>query len=389
MNHNLWTIENGTCWPFRRQKISEADIATKLTNDPCLLRVKCRLAGINKRNKCYCPLDKLCQLKYDDAELLEKCAEPIAYPPHGLLRPYMHTYFMLNDVLDSKREPWMYKINGSISCRGYHATTLGAEVLLALNGVSDYQTESNCMCDVADIPAGLEYLFCHNNDIFQNESRKAPQSDKLCWSEVAKTLGTNKSYSFLDACPGHPQCLSSYRINDGYDDCYDARDEDRKDYPQSCVNIRKYRLQCSLEEQPMCLAPDLVGSYSPDCHNSYDEFFFHSNIHIQGVKCDYQDDNGCAALRDYIEMTTKNNTREAMDSFVQSFRETSYSRIIPHSYYCNTVLDLSTNVDELPEYCRQWICREHQYQCPNTGQCIDPEWLCDGRLALFFSQSEG
>jgi hypothetical protein len=133
----------------------------------------------------------------------------------------------------------------------------------------------------------------------------------------------------------------------------------------------------------MCLLPEFIATEYSECFNRYDESVFGSDILIQVDQCSNQNDNQCKLIRNYIEMTTKNNTNETIHLFIQSLRNNSYTRLIPFRHYCDSFWDLSTTLDELSNYCEQWICSKSQYQCPKTGQCIDPDWICDGKLGFF------
>ncbi|CAF0857990.1 unnamed protein product [Adineta steineri] len=378
-NHpHLWTVENGSCWNFDELKKSELELAAIITDDFCLLQLKCRLAEINEREKCHCPLDKLCQFNHDDNEVNQRCSHPIQYPPYGLYRPYLSTYYTKGSFLFEEKTPSMYTVKGSIKCRGYQGMTLDKEINLELGTGNNFEEDTNFLIHIGDYPTGFEYLFCMNHHIYKNKSDDAPKFDELCWSDTTKTFSINQSYNFHNVCSTEPTCVSSYRINDGYVNCYNYQDEERYDYRESCTNIRKYRLQCSLNEQPTCLPTELIGTSAPDCYNHYDEFIFGSDIPLEGGSCLKQNDHRCQLFRNYIEMTTKNNTKETIHLFVQSLRDNSYSREIPYHRYCDSFWDLPTRLDESPKYCQQWICAKDQYQCPKTGQCIDPKWICDG-----------
>ncbi|CAF1017425.1 unnamed protein product [Adineta steineri] len=374
-NENLWTIEEGLCWDFLEQKKTKLELAATMVNDTCLLWLKCKLVGIDKVD-CDCPLDELCEFGDSDEQMEEQCSDPIEYPPYGLYRPYLSTYYHVGTFAFKRDAPSIYKVKGSIKCRGYQAVTLNQEIDLPLE-IESILTYNDQFFIVAMYRSALDSLFCNNQNIYQNKSKDAPKFDELCWSGLTRTLDTNKSYSFYDICPKDPLCLSSYRINDGIDHCYHNLDENRPEYRESCANIRKYRLQCSLDEQPMCLVPQYVGTAFVDCSNYYDEFIFGSNVPIEIEACSTENDDQCKIFRDYIHMTTKNNTKQEIESFIQSIKTKSYGRSLPHHQYCDTFWDLSTT-DESAEYCQLWICTTDEFQCPKTGQCINPEWICDG-----------
>ncbi|UJR34447.1 hypothetical protein I4U23_021854 [Adineta vaga] len=376
-HQNLWTIENGLCWNFSIQNKTESELVMSIIDedDICILWLKCKLVDVTKRNKCNCPLDKLCKFQDNDKQMEKRCSNPIEYPSYGLYRPYLSTYYHTGTYAFERGAPSIYKMKGSIKWRGYQASTLNQEIDLLIESESSF-TSNNYFGVVGMYHSGFDYLFCKNENIYQNKSNEVPKFDEMCWSRLSRTFDTNKSYSFYAMCPNDPLCLSSYRINDGNNHCYRGLDENRQEYPESCSNIRKYRLQCSLDEQPMCLLPQDVGTHSFECLNYYDEFIFGSNLPFDPGACSIENDDQCKLLRDYITMTTKNNTKQEIESFIQSIKTESYGRNIPHHLYCDTFWDLSIT-DELPEYCQLWICTKDKFQCPKTGECINPEWICD------------
>ncbi|CAF3900572.1 unnamed protein product [Rotaria sordida] len=384
-HEDLWTLENGLCWPFLKKEYSKLELATTVDDDLCVLNLKCELVGISEETKCNCILDEVCRFDYDDEdEFVKLCSHPIQYPPHGLYRPYLSTYYTYDNFFFETLMPSIYTVNGSIKCRGYQGVTLKEEIDLKLGTGNNFGNSTIFLPSITAFSSGFESVFCFNENTYQNKSNDAPKFDELCWSEKTRTLNTNKSYSFQNVCPTNPQCLSSYRINDGYDDCHHSIDERQYNYPESCTNIRKYRLQCSSSEQPTCLLSEFMGTMTDECFNFYDEYFFGSNVRIEGITCFKQNDNQCQLFRNYIEMTTKNLTKEGINLFMESLRDNSYSRAIPYQYYCDSFWDLSTTLDESPQYCQQWVCPKKQYQCPKTGQCIDPAWICDGRVIFVF-----
>ena len=47
--------------------------------------------------------------------------------------------------------------------------------------------------------------------------------DEFCYND-SRTFN-NRSYNFIDICKKSKECISAYRIKDGYQDCADSNDE--------------------------------------------------------------------------------------------------------------------------------------------------------------------
>ena len=91
-------------------------------------------------------------------------------------------------------------------------------------------------------------------------------------------------------------------------------------------------------------------------------------------------DPGCIYLRNYIQISSYNNTNKttiADNSILDDHSTTT----IPFRSYCNSFFDTKSGIDESPQFCEKWICSSDEYQCL-SGQCIPQSWVCDGKFTL-------
>ena len=112
----------------------------------------------------------------------------------------------------------------------------------------------------------LENILCNMTQGFRaTRNYTGLYYDANCWNH-SKTYN-NRSYQVTFLC--QPRCVSKYRVRDGIWDC--IQDEEAKVVNNSCPQIQRHRLQCSLSEMT-CLLVGAVGDWGPDCLNGRDEF---------------------------------------------------------------------------------------------------------------------
>jgi hypothetical protein len=193
--------------------------------------------------------------------------------------------------------------------------------------------------------------------------------DEFCYND-SRTFN-NHSYHFIDVCKESKECISAYRIKDGYENCAYSEDEEISDqFPKTCSNIQRYRFRCSNEE-PSCLFVNNLGDEFIDCRNARDEWWMNGGIKLSKLMCNSQSKDDCGRIRQYIEASWKFNTNNSSD---QQFE----LQKIPFRSFCDTFWNLGSKEDENIEMCHKWWkCPENQWQC-RSGQCIQIEWVLDG-----------
>ena len=232
----------------------------------------------------------------------------------------------------------------------------------------------------ADSHTAFEEYLCSGVLLKYRNFSSPYQYSETCWNH---SLTFNQQpYAFFDICPRSKNCFSQYRIADGYNDCTHWEDE-TINYTSSqnmsyCENIRKYRFQCSSDQQTCITLTqlDIRAAYGEKsiCDNSYDTRINGYKRHISEIICtDQTIHTDCALLRYYI-----GNSSIINSTFTYTDDEDTLTTKVPLRHYCDTFWDEpSPHNDENPHFCQVWICREHEFRC-RTGQCIPIDWVCDG-----------
>jgi hypothetical protein len=239
--------------------------------------------------------------------------------------------------------------NGTIKCRGYMINQF-----LTLPYLSEFQlhTIGDFLC--RSTPNGSVEMNIGYDPLCHNDSRTF----------------NNRSYYFLDVCKYSKECISAYRIGDGYKNCADETDEKQSEIvSKTCFSIKNYRFRCSVEEMT-CLTVNHLGNERLDCKSHNDELSLNTGNVLSKMNCNDKSKDDCQFLRQYIK-----SSRNIDNDTIREFKTT---KSIPFRAYCDTFWNLASNVDENITMCRiWWICHEEQWQC-HTGQCIDPRWVLDG-----------
>ncbi|CAF0981912.1 unnamed protein product [Didymodactylos carnosus] len=343
LDDSYWTLANGLCWPFKNYNDTTYDNNTTTT---CLYLVKCALSG-GFELKCPCAGNNCSGL------ILKHCPWNIQYPIKPLIRPYISLVYN-NDHNWVDKHPTRIMFRGTIKCRGSQAAATNDLLFLYTLIVHDRLYDS---------------LFCNFIATQHNNSLLAPHYDLNCWSQTTKTFN-NLPYQFTDICNDTQECLSDYRINDGFSDCFYETDEINSLNSTLCTNQEQYRFKCS-DDEPKCLTVFTLIDGGMNCKNNYDKYLFGEGLPLSDIQCNQRDDNGCYVLKNYIKqswISVKN---------VTSPRTTGDWRLIPFHHYCDTFWNTNTTFDESSDNCREWICPKDEYQCL-TGQCIPYHWVCDG-----------
>lgn len=293
-----------------------------------------------------------------------KLGQAYAYPQGSLIRPYIKTYYDWTGDFRNK-VPYLILLNGNVKCRGYQGNFR----------LSQEPVSVTLSIEWVLVPSWDSFV-CSSSSINRN-SNSSIKYDDDCWKDSLTFNG--HPYAVVPViCPSYRLCISQYRVNDGFSDCWNNEDESvltrNKD---SCSRVRKYRFQCS-PDQPTCFMASKLGDGVSQCSNNYDEYFYGSGRALSELQCRKSDLVSCQLLREYIKTSSL-----ASNSTMNLYSNTSRSQYqstsqIPFRSYCDSFWNLPKHIDERTENCQSWICHEDQYQC-QTGQCIPLDWVCDGQ----------
>ena len=332
----MWTLPKGTCYrPVNYRQLDTEENLPITKEELCQFYLRCSLAD-NIRNGCPCQIGDYCF-----PTLPNPCEkEFIPYPTRPIITSYIQ--FLYNTRFEKfQTEPDLIQINGSIKCRGY---SVEYQTIIPYSSKVDFRQ--------------LEYQICTANNATRQESMGY---DLHCW----------QNEDWIDVCLTSKECLSTYRIHDGYIDCADQSDEilNQSIRMGNCSSEKDLRFTCSKQESA-CLPVHRLGDLSSDCQNHSDEYWMGNGINLSKLKCRSIDQ--CQFLRHYIEISSSIDLQSDMNVFQLT------TQTIPFRSYCDTFWDLSFQIDEDRFLCEKyWICLSNQWQC-RSGQCIDIQWVVDG-----------
>ncbi|CAF1660581.1 unnamed protein product, partial [Rotaria sp. Silwood1] len=360
LHRRTWTLANGLCWPDENyddplnSPWHIINSTSSVSNQECNYLFRCFFTDNFERD---CPCKD-----YDCIEIMKRVCpmkSHVNYPPPGVIN---NNTFILYDLSTlSKKDPsdYMFFSSGEILCRGYEF-------------VSDSQ-EMFGLSPIAVVLRDINERLCtlHNNRNYFSSF----QHDKFCWNESLTFNGRPYAVA-LEVCRSRGSCMSQYRIRDGSVDCHDGQDELELFEKGYCTgNAGRHRFRCFNGEHN-CLPLHGMGNTHDECSNMFDELWYGTvNIITKDGYCGKQDITACKALREYIKMSSTNIT---VSNYSLEHSESSISLTnIAFRRYCDSFWDMDAQADELPSYCRYWVCPKYEYQC-QTGQCIPAEWVCDG-----------
>jgi hypothetical protein len=286
------------------------------------------------------------------------------YPGTGaLLSPYVYMQYARERDWTNKK-PDMFVIKGRLKCIGYQLVTNVSWWLPIFEGLAFYDYLL------------WQHLLCNRKEgmgVIRNTS--GPRYDISCWNN-SKTFN-NRSYQVSFIC--ETRCISKYRVRDGISDCIFM--DEAYTINNSCPQIQRHRLQCSSSELT-CLLAGALGNVGSDCSNKRDEFDDESGtVFNKNIKCTQRADPGCIYFRNYIRMSSYNNTNKITIFNNSILDDHSITTTIPFRSYCNSFFNTISGIDESPEFCEKWVCLRDQYQCL-SGQCISQSWVCDGKTSV-------
>ena len=322
---DTWTKPDGRCHYGYGGRYEEVPTSNLSSIAECEYLLRCALSEGGEIN-CPCGSDSSC------AEALNRSCSLslISYPRQPLIAP--HLIFLYNRSRDTAEKlPSVISINGTIRCRN---------ALVPVNGTMLYSrdmTIDQIMNDLCSSHVSGQSSRCHN------------EKDSI------------------DVCQEWNACMSRTRLNDGFVNCLNGRDETEKS--SSCDH--RHRFRCSAE-QPTCLSVMVLGDGTSDCANRFDEHMSHDGRKLSEMECHEGKTSDCVRLRRYVEQSWTSSRTDQM----------TLSHRIRFRSYCDTFWDSDKGRDENVNECRRWwICATGYWRC-ETEQCSfnywweDDEWDC-------------
>ncbi|CAF3971379.1 unnamed protein product [Rotaria sp. Silwood1] len=339
-DQSLWTLPNGKC--YESSEYEEVLENHRTDSEECVYFIKCALSRGGEKN-CPCGGDLSCI-----DELENPCSFIMQYPNGVVMARYTFYYHPITRDW-SEKMPDVIVVNESTKCLGYMAHR--QEILR-------YPSSHNL--NHLRVPPCASIL-----NIF---SSVVNDDDRFCYNN-SQTFN-NRSYNFIDVCIRSKDCISAYRIQDGYSDCSNNEDEYQyRQFSNSCSNIRRHRFQCS-DEQPSCLPVQKLGDGRHDCEDESDERLIEKGIALSELKCNSESQKDCEFIRRYVDESGKLGTKNSSDRQLQLTKT-------PFRALCDTFWNWNSAKDEDIELCQTWWrCAENQWQC-HSGQCINLEWVLD------------
>jgi hypothetical protein len=358
-HRRAWTLPNGLCWPDKGYDDPQnppwnmMNMSTLTDDEKCEYLLRCALSDGFERD---CP----CNSRNCTKLMTDVCPHNsvVVYPSTALINPNVLFYYDY-DVSEEKLKIDGLIFRGSQRCRGFEFK-LNNSIRVPYSYAAIMYSRINNLCSLSEYSVGYK-------DYLSNL-----QFDKFCYNNSLTFNGRPYAVN-LDICDHSTECISQYRIHDGFVDCLTGDDEYLvfdKDY---CTGkVGQHRFRC-FNDQYKCLPPSRIGTGISDCSNNYDEMWYGRGTPLkEGIKCQKSDTVDCDRLKKYIgQSATKNASLNG-----HSQQQTSINQM-PFRSYCDSFWDLHNHTDELSSPCQHWVCQRHQYQC-RTGQCIELDWVCDG-----------
>ena len=357
-HRRAWTLEDGLCWPDANYNDSryppwdQMNSSQLTVNQKCQYLVRCDFSDGFEQD-CPCNSHNCSQLMMKVCPLIGNFPL-ILYPPKNLVNPLFDFLYIVTEPLRNSHFV-AFASNGSIRCRGYQLRT-------------DEYRLSQADPTIISGPS-VSKLLCQSSILSTRNYTSNYQLEEFCWNRTFTFNG--RPYAVKpDLCNNPGDCVSQYRIRDGFGDCTSSEDEEMNFMEDYCTgNIQRHRFHC-YDKEHKCLTLHAVGDWTIDCSNNYDERWFGiGNLFQTEHPCGKNHKIDCSRFRGYIEQSSMMNTSNNF-TLIQSNQQN-------FELYCDSFWDMHEHTDELAHFCKHWICRKDQYQC-QTGQCIQLDWVRDG-----------
>ena len=271
LTETRWTMANGRY--HRGRGYQASTVANRSDEEQCEYLLRCALSAGGEID-CPCKNVSSC-----GAKLVNGCRlSLIPYPRRPVVTPYVFSFFNRTRDWQNRLPDWML-INGTVRCRS------------SLVNVSKW-----IPFDInLNVRQMIEEHFCRSS-LSMNFS-----SDQPCQHSNQST----------DRCDEWNRCFSRTRINDGWKNCLNGRDEGEEremEIEKSCARVRPHRFRCSAE-RPICLSVRAMGNLFDQCRNGRDELWMGVGRTLSSMNCNQRRQDECSLVRQYIEQSGKSSNR--------------------------------------------------------------------------------
>lgn len=364
-NRPTWTLESGLCWPDRGYDDPQylpwtrVNFSQLASDETCQYLFRCSLSNGFERD---CP----CGSQNCTSLMLTYCPKRstrVLYPRKGLINGnvlFFHNLLRYRGSLNKEPHVELY---GNIKCRGYHLINENTATVPFIPEAILNPRFNHELCTGKHLTTG------------RSDHLSSFQFDENCWNG-SRTFNGQPYAVKLDACPYGRECISQYRIYDGFLDCLLNEDEERDFGKSYCTgSVGQSRFQCFNDEH-RCLPLIFLGTQFSQCSNGFDEARYGLDyLFMRNMRCRGTDNSDCEDWQEYVrQSSSKNLSNSTVPNILQPDTPTDQ---IAFRSYCDSFWDLEEHIDEISSSCQYWVCQNHQYQC-QTGQCIELDWVCDG-----------
>ena len=338
---NLQTESDGRCSVYRAN-------ATHDVKNYCAHLLMCARNGAEKQH-CVCGKERSHCFELHKIH----CSQSglISYPNGALVAPYAAQYY--NITYNPFSIATFAVMNGTIKCRGRLHNFLKIDMDLFWWSLR-----------------WLEPTVCPNATTILDSTEKA--SNPFCYND-SRTFN-NRSYHSIDVCKLSSQCISAYRVADGFSYCLSHLNASQMSefVSRSCSNVQRHRFRCSTD-RATCFYASTLANLPNWCTNTLDASAKGIQILASTTQCTDESKPYCFLLRQLIKASWNSSWYNFTN--VQQLHMSK----IPFRSYCDTFQDTVSDEDENMNMCQQsWVCLPSQWRC-STGQCIDYAWVLDGQ----------
>ncbi|CAF3701968.1 unnamed protein product [Rotaria sp. Silwood1] len=335
LHRPAWTLENGLCWPDKdyddpRYPPWDMIHVSKLSDDAKFRYLFRCILSKGFEHDCPCNHQNCTQI------MMSLCPQSncfIIYPSEGLINAnfiffYNYTHSMEHPTVQ------FFLFSGGVQCRGYFFQT--KQYIPLMMNFAPFSTSH------------LNHVLCQieNSNMRYRDLLSPHQNDKFCWND-SLTLNGHPYAVNPGICTFSGECISQYRIRDGFSNCLDEQDERMGLDKNYCSeNVGRYRFQCFNDEYK-CISLTMLGTGGAERSNRYDESWYSTGPDLRNqIACSKGGTIGCDLVKAYIQQSSTRNSNNNKSLINSQQQESRKRQCIPLSWVCDGEWDCSDASDE-------------------------------------------